>query len=123
LARAQTFRNAFTLGAAPTDGSRWTELSSVLEEDFDTPRALAVMHRWASERQLELLGPALDIFGLESLAQRAQVPAEVLVMSKRRDAARRARDFILADKIRAEILAAGWDVRDDADGGSLLVPR
>jgi cysteinyl-tRNA synthetase len=122
-ARAQTFRNAFTLAAAPRDESQWTELAAALDDDFDTPRALAVMHRWASTGQLGLLGRALEIFGLASLARRTDVPATVLAMSEQRDAARRGRDFALADKIRADIEAAGWEVRDDPSGTSLLVPR
>jgi cysteinyl-tRNA synthetase len=122
-ARAQTFRNAFTLAAAPSGESQWSELAAALDDDFDTPRALAVMHRWATGRQLGLLSRALEIFGLASLARRAEAPDGVLKMSERRDAARRDRDFALADKIRADIEAAGWDVRDDPGGASLLVPR
>jgi cysteinyl-tRNA synthetase len=122
-ARAQTFRNAFTLASAPSDESQWAELAVALEDDFDTPQALALMHRWASERQLGLLSRALEIFGLASLARRADAPSDVLAMSERRDVARRRRDFALADKIRADIEAAGWDVRDDPSGASLLVPR
>jgi cysteinyl-tRNA synthetase len=68
VARGQTFRNAFTLSAAPADESQWAELAAVLDDDFDTPRALAIMHRWASERQLGLLSQALEIFGLASPA-------------------------------------------------------
>jgi cysteinyl-tRNA synthetase len=123
VARAQSFRNAFTLAAAPSDEGQWAELAAALEDDFDTPRALAVMHRWASERQQELLVRALELFGLASLARRADVPAEVLALSEQRDAARRGRDFALADRIRADIEAAGWEVRDDPSGTSLLVPR
>jgi cysteinyl-tRNA synthetase len=58
-ARAQTFRNAFTLTEARPDESQWAEFAAALEDDFDTPRALAVMHRWASERRLGLLSRAL----------------------------------------------------------------
>ena len=123
VARAQTFRNAFTQAAAPAGESQWAELAAALDDDFDTPRALAVMHRWASERQLSLLSQALEIFGLASLTRLADAPADVLAMSERRDAARRQRDFALADKIRADIEAAGWDVRDDQGGASRLVPR
>jgi cysteinyl-tRNA synthetase len=122
-ARAQTFRNALTLAAAPRDESQWAELAATLDDDFDTPRALAVMHRWATERQLELLSRALEIFGLASLVHRAGVPADVLALSERRDAARRGRDFDLADKIRADIESAGWDIRDDPSGASQLVHR
>jgi cysteinyl-tRNA synthetase len=123
VARSQTFRNAFTLAAAPSDERQWAELVTALADDFDTPQALALMHRWASERQLELLSRALEIFGLASLARRADAPADVLAMSEQRDLARRGRDFARADKIRADIEAAGWDVRDDPSGPSLLVPR
>jgi cysteinyl-tRNA synthetase len=123
VARAQTFRNAFTLAAAPSNESQWAQVAAALDDDFDTPRALAVMHRWASERQLGLLSRALEIFGLASLAHRTDVPAHVLVMSEQRDAARRGRDFALADKIRVDIEAAGWVVRDDPSGTPLLVPR
>ena len=123
VARAQTFRNAFTQAAAPAGESQWAELAAALDDDFDTPRALAVMHRWASEGQLALLGRALEIFGLAALARQADAPADVLAMSARRDTARRERDFALADKIRADIEAAGWEVRDDQGGASRLVPR
>jgi cysteinyl-tRNA synthetase len=81
------------------------------------------MHRWASARQLGLLSRALEIFGLAALARRTDAPATVRAMSEQRDAARHNRDFALADKIRADIEAAGWEVRDDPSGTSLLVPR
>jgi cysteinyl-tRNA synthetase len=37
-------------------------------------------------------------------------------------AARAAREFETADRLRAEIEAAGWEVRDEA-GGYRLVPK
>jgi cysteinyl-tRNA synthetase len=121
-ARAQTLRNAFTLPAAPHDGARWVELADALDDDFDTPRALAVLHRWASDGQLELLRRGLELFGLGSLASREQAPPELLALAERRQAARAARDFGVADRLREEIEAAGWEVRDDPEGVT-LVPR
>lgn len=112
-----------TLAEAPGDESQWAELAAALDDDFDTPRALAVMHRWAAKRQLRLLSRALEIFGLGSLAHHGDVPADVRAMSDRRDAARRSRDFALADKIRAEIESAGWGICDDPGGASQLVRR
>ena len=123
VARAQTFRNAFTLEEAAFDESQWSEFHAALDDDFDTPRALAIMHRWASERQLQHLRRALEIFGLASLAHRSDVPADVLALSRQRDTARRERDFALADKIRKDIESAGWEVRDEPGGPSLVVPR
>jgi cysteinyl-tRNA synthetase len=43
-------------------------------------------------------------------------------LARSRQAARAAKEFARADELRAEIEAAGWDVRDDP-GGYRLVPR
>ena len=48
-------------------------------------------------------------------------PAEVAALAEARQAARAARDFAESDRLRDEILAAGWVVRDGA-GGWELVP-
>ncbi len=44
-------------------------------------------------------------------------------LAERRMAARAARDFDEADRLRAEIEAAGWDVRDEADTFRLVRRR
>jgi cysteinyl-tRNA synthetase len=62
------------------------------------------------------------VFGLESLAEADEPPADVVALAERRVEARAARDFGAADGLREEIEAAGWDVRDDA-AGFRLVPR
>jgi cysteinyl-tRNA synthetase len=77
------------------------------------------MHEW---RDHDLLRRALGVFGLESLAEADAAPAEVVELAERRVAARAAKDFAEADRLRGEIEDAGWDVRDEADG-FLLVRR
>jgi cysteinyl-tRNA synthetase len=62
------------------------------------------------------------VFGLESLAEAEEAPADVVALAERRVEARAARDFGAADSLREEIEGAGWDVRDEA-GGFRLVPR
>jgi cysteinyl-tRNA synthetase len=47
----------------------------------------------------------------------------VVALAERRIAARSAREFEEADRLRAEIEAAGWDVRDEADGFRLVRRR
>ena len=81
-ARLQTLRNAFTLTPAAVDDTRWQALAAALDDDFDTPRALAVLHEWASEGQLELLERGLSLFGLGSLAVREQAPPEVAALAE-----------------------------------------
>jgi cysteinyl-tRNA synthetase len=121
-ARAETLRNAFTLEPADHEESQWAPFVEALEDDFDTPRALAVLHEWASVRQLELLRRGLEVFGLASLAAREEAPSEVAQLADRRAAARQERDFATADRLREEIEAAGWEMRDAA-GGYTLVRR
>jgi cysteinyl-tRNA synthetase len=119
--RRDTLRNAFTLEPEPDDGS-WGELAAALDDDFDTPRALAVLHGWASARQLDLLRRGLAVFGLESLAEREEAPPEVVELAERRERARRERDWETADRLRGELDAVGWEMRDEA-GGFTLVRR
>jgi len=121
-ARAETLRNTFLLAGEEADESRWQEFVDALEDDFDTPRALAVLHDFASSRQLELLLRGLDIFGIASLAERESASPEVVALADERVAARAAKDYGLADRLRDELEAGGWEMRDEA-GGYTLVRR
>jgi cysteinyl-tRNA synthetase len=116
-AQVERFRNVFR---APTEpGADWSAFERALDDDFNTPEALAIMHGW---RDHELLRRALAVFGLESLAERDEAPAELRKLAEARQRAREAGDFTEADRLRDEIATAGWEVRDVA-GGFELVPR
>ncbi len=117
------FRNAFREQAVSADEGEWQRVVEALEDDFDTPRALAVLHEWASAGQLEPLGRALALFGLASLAEQAAAPDEIVRLADQRVAARAARDFESADRLRDEIEAAGWEMRDGSDGYTLVQKR
>ena len=120
-ARAETLRNAFTQTPAAGDDGDWAAFSAALEDDFDTPRALAVLHGWASARRVDLLRRGLEVFGLASLAERETAPAEIVQLAERRQRARAGRDFETADGLRDELAALGWEMRDEAGGGYSLV--
>ena len=120
-ARAQLegFRNVFRSPSEPVGD--WTELEAALDDDFNTPEALAVMHGW---RDHELLRHAFGLFGLESIAEVENAPTEVAELAERRREARDAKDFAESDRLRDEIGAAGWEVRDVAGApGYVLVRR
>ncbi len=119
-ARLETLRNAFTRDPAERDESGWQAFADALNDDFDTPAALAVLHDWASRGQLELLQRGLAVFGLESVAERAEAPAEIVELADRRLQARADRDFETSDRLRDELAAAGWEMRDRADGYDLV---
>jgi cysteinyl-tRNA synthetase len=116
-ARVDRFREVFRGESQPV--GEWEAFAAALEDDFNTPDALAVLHGW---RDHELLRRALDVFGLATLAEEVDAPPEIVELAERRRAARAARDFDEADRLRAEIEAAGWEARDVADGFQ-LVPR
>jgi cysteinyl-tRNA synthetase len=118
-ARADRFREVFRNPSEPAPADAWERFAAALDDDFNTPGALAVMHEW---RDHDLLRRALDIFGLASLAESEKAPAEVVELAQRRQAVRADGDFDEADRLRAQIDAAGWEVRDVADGFR-LVPK
>jgi cysteinyl-tRNA synthetase len=118
-ARAEGFREVFRNPSV--SGGSWDDLVLALENDFNTPEALAVMHEW---RDHDLLRRGLDLFGLESLAEAETAPAELDELARKRAAARAGGDFDEADRLRQEIEAAGWEVRDVAgDSGYQLLPK
>ena len=118
-ARADGFREVFRNPSSP--GGSWDDFVAALEDDFNTPDALAVMHEW---RDHDLLRRALDLFGLGSLAVQQEAPAQLDELARRRAEARAGGEFDEADRLRQEIEAAGWEVRDVAgDSGYRLVPR
>jgi len=126
-AQADAFRNFF-LAERPGDEAGEEileeELAAVLDEDFNTPDALALFHAWRDREEWASLRWGLGLFGLGSLAEVENAPAEVAALAEQRLQARDARDFSAADRLRDEIEAAGWEVRDVAEPpGYKLVRR
>jgi cysteinyl-tRNA synthetase len=116
-ARADRFREVFRNPSEPAPADAWERFAIALDDDFNTPDALAVMHEW---RDHDLLRRALDVFGLGSLAESEDAPAELIHLAERRREARLDGDYGEADRLRAEIDAAGWEVRDVPEGFRLV---
>jgi cysteinyl-tRNA synthetase len=100
----------------------WSAFEEALDDDFNTPRALSILHEWADAWQVALLRRGLGVFGIEAIKSE---PHEMLVqMAEQRQAARQRRDYQEADRLREELGRHGWDVRDiPTDPGFQLVPR
>jgi cysteinyl-tRNA synthetase len=123
-AKAQwaTFQNALLeQGSDDEPPEEWSRLEEILDDDFNTPEALALMHDWRRRGRYGELRRALALFGL--VAETESAPAAVVDLAEERQAARSAKDFAEADRLRDEILALGWEVRDEPDGGYRLVGR
>ena len=118
-ARGERLREVFRNPSVELVDGEWSRFAAALDDDFNTPEALAVLHGWRDHASLRR---ALDVFGLASLAAEQSAPPVIVELAERRRAAREARDFDEADRLRAEIEAAGWEARDVADGFQ-LVPK
>jgi cysteinyl-tRNA synthetase len=114
-AQVERFRNIFRGPSEPIGD--WTALEAALDDDFNTPEALALLHGW---RDHDLLRRGLDLFGLGSLAVDESAPSELVELAELRERARAGRDFAEADRLRTEIEARGWDVRDEPEGFRLV---
>ena len=118
-AQAESCRNVFRQPSEP--GGDWEAFATALDDDFNTPEALAILHGW---RNHEVLRRGLEVFGLESLAESASAPRELEELARQRAEARGRRDFDEGDRLRGQIEAAGWEVRDvEAEPGFQLVPK
>jgi cysteinyl-tRNA synthetase len=115
--------------SAPWSAPLREHFFDALAEDFNTPRALAAMWDWVREanRSEGPVGDAdlremLAVLGLENLLtlDTSEAPAEVVELKNARERARATRDFAEADRLRDEIRALGWEVRDGPEGPELL---
>ncbi|HXH97002.1 MAG TPA: cysteine--tRNA ligase [Gaiellaceae bacterium] len=124
-AQVETFRNFF-VDERPGDeeGERILEeeLAAVLDDDFNTPDALALFHAWRAREEWTSLRWGLGLFGLGSIADADVAPPEVTDLAEARRAARAAGDFAESDRLRDEIAELGWEIRD-VPGGYRLVRR
>jgi cysteinyl-tRNA synthetase len=118
--QVDTLRNFFVETAPEGEPVESERLVAALADDFNTPEVLALVHEWRSRGLAADARAALDVFGLASLAERATAPSEVVELAEARQRARAEKDFAEADRLRDDIGAHGWEVRDVADGYELV---
>ena len=122
-----------TAGAGDVTGDDVpADVAAALLDDFNTPQALAVMHGLNSEAQkgsddaaraLKASGQLLGLFGQSAEEWAAWRPqssaiddAQVEDMIAARNAARNAKDFAEADRLRDELTAMGVEIKDGPEG-------
>jgi cysteinyl-tRNA synthetase len=98
-ARVEGFREVFRGPSEPAPAGAWERFEAALEDDFNTPDALAVMHGW---RDHELLLRALGIFGLAALAEEREAPSEIVELA-RKEAAHHAQRLAEYEAIRPHL--------------------
>ena len=117
-AACATLRERLRTGSGDDPAVR-DAVCEALDDDFNTPRALAVLFRAPPEAG-DTVAEALDVLGLAGLARSEAAPPEVVELADARRAARERRDFAESDRLRDEIAALGWEVRDAAGGYELV---
>jgi cysteinyl-tRNA synthetase len=131
LGRLDTFaRRVRDLPSIAPDPQRLAAFRDRMDDDLDTPGAMAVLFTCVTEanRLLDAGDEAaaapvvaawrsmLQAVGLEVHDAAAVVPPEVAARAVARDEARAARDWATADAIRDELVAGGWVVEDTPSG-------
>lgn len=116
-------------GAEP-DETALGRFRSALRDDLNAPQALAAV--WDVTRD-ERISPGarratllamdavlpLGLDGVQPMVDEGP-PAEVLELLDQRNAARAAKDFAASDRLRGEIAALGYEVRDSAQGSTVV---
>ncbi|HVE94195.1 MAG TPA: cysteine--tRNA ligase [Acidimicrobiales bacterium] len=115
---------------APAHTESVERFTGFLDDDFNTPRAMAVVFdlvrdanaaddrgdRAVAESLAATVLELTSAVGLVLQAGDADVDPETEALVAARDAARASRDFSRADEIRDELVARGWTVEDTAGG-------
>jgi cysteinyl-tRNA synthetase len=117
-------------GMAP-DPDALERFRAAMDDDLDTPAAVAGAFKLLREARAERGAPAgdalasavftifEDALGLPLRAEVAPLPPGALEKARARDEARAAKDWARADALRAELQADGWIVEDGPDGTTI----
>ncbi len=130
VARVRDAARGLVDGPSPEEmGPLRDTFFAALAEDFNTAAALGALFEWINERHRrrdEPVGRAdlvemLSVLGLENLAEHgSEAGAEEQELLEERQAARTAGNYAEADRIRDELRARGWEVRDGPSGPELV---
>jgi cysteinyl-tRNA synthetase len=134
VARIREAGRRLVAGPSPAELAPLRErFFAALADDFHTEQALAAAFEWvrAANSRSEPTGSddlreMLDVLGLANLLEAEAGPepdARALKLLAERERARAERDFAAADRLRDELRALGWEVRDGPAGPELLPVR
>jgi len=108
-----------------------TQFRQALEDDFNTPKALAVFrelsrisnlyleagkNREVLEKVYSFYRQFSDVLGLFTKAGKEEIPEEVVRLVEEREAARKKKDWETSDALREKIKALGYVIQDKKEG-------
>ncbi len=126
LARVDAAVEKATPGAAP-DWARehLDDFTKAVNDDLGLPNAFAALFALVRDTNAHGGGPVLDVFKrmdevlgviFFGKAEKAAIPADIQQLLDARAAARAAKNWAESDRLRGEIAARGWTVKDSRDG-------
>jgi cysteinyl-tRNA synthetase len=97
-----------------------------MEDDFDTPKALAVIFEFIREANkvgngknaYPLMLDFDNILGLD-LSKTEEIPKEIKDLAEKREKARKEKDWSESDKLRDKINKKGYEIKDSKEGYSI----
>ena len=101
------------------------DFTVAVNDDLNMPKALAALFGLVRETNAHGGGPVLSVFrrmdevlGIIFFgnAAKTEIPAEIQALLDQRAEARKAKNWAESDRLRDEIAAAGWAVKDSKDG-------
>ncbi len=126
LARIDACVETATEGEVPEWAQKHVDdFTAAVNDDLNTPKAFAALFELVRETNAHGGGSVLgafrrmdEVLGIIFFgkAEKAEVPAEVQAMLEQRAAARKEKNWAESDRLRDEIAAAGWIVKDSKEG-------
>ena len=112
------------------------KFKAAMENDFNTPIAIAVVHEFVrkcngmlnkgklgkidSEKILGFMGEIDSVFKFLTFEKESlELPTEILELVEKREAARKDKNWQLADEIRAQLREKGYQILDTKEGPKL----
>jgi len=131
--KAERIRNFFRQQDQGTSADeaevQLADFHTALADDFNTPAAFAILFELLNRSNRGQITGAqsavkemLDVLGLAALTEKhhAEYGTEAEELLQDREQARAAGDYARADQLRDQLQAAGWQIRDSADGPQLI---
>lgn len=101
-----------------------------ISDDFDTPKAIAVVWDIMKDENVSLGDKRTTILdfdrvlglGLDAIknTDEPEIPAEIVALAEAREVARNSKDWKQADALRKEMESRGYSIRDDGSGYKIL---
>ena len=126
LARIDACVESATDGEAPDWAkAHLDDFTAAVNEDLNLPKAFAALFALVRDTNAHGGGPVLGVFRrmdevlgvvFFGKAEKADIPAEIQALLDKRAEARAAKNWAESDRLRDEIAAAGWVVKDSKSG-------